>query len=70
MPPANFAEIADTIAFVGLGAGAIGGSVIQYCSDYPSNYGCVGEKRGIAGLTDDQLGQLSCRAQRENRSLD
>ncbi|KAK7943119.1 uncharacterized protein PG986_012232 [Apiospora aurea] len=49
MPFASFPEIADTIAFVGLGVGAIGGSVIQYCSDHPSNYGCVNGKRDIVG---------------------
>ncbi|KAK8130881.1 hypothetical protein PG984_007319 [Apiospora sp. TS-2023a] len=59
MPLANFAEIADTIAFDGLGAGSIGGSIVQYCSHYPSNYGCVGGKSNIAGLTDNELGHLS-----------
>ncbi|KAK4076962.1 uncharacterized protein Triagg1_3929 [Trichoderma aggressivum f. europaeum] len=51
------ALIADIIATIGLGAGAIGGSVISYCSDHPGP-GCV-ESRGIGmnlRLFDSRVG--------------
>jgi hypothetical protein len=40
------AEIADVLTFVGLTAGAIGGSVATWCSDHPVD-GCVHNRRDI-----------------------